>query len=429
MSIKTTSLMHIRKRNGEIVLFDTKYIYNAISKAFDAIWDSDTEIIAIIVEKVHIQAQKKQEKKWSEPIAVEELQDIVENELMDSHHHEVAKEYILYRSNKAQKRKKNIFKKRIALKPYEYPELYDYVDAIRHSYWVHTEFNFTSDINDFHTNITPSEKNVIKNTMLAISQIEVAVKSFWWDIGKKLPKPEIAAVWQTFWESEVRHADAYSHLLELLWLNHEFEKIKDIPVLMKRVDYLEKAIKYAHTESKKDYTLSVLLFSLFIEHVSLFSQFLIMMAFNKHKNLFKWISNAVEATSKEEQIHGLFGIELINTIKKEQPGRFDDDFANIIKEQCQKAYEAEAEVVDRICEQWELDFLPTDIIKEFIKNRLNNSLVSIWYEKIFTIDREKVEQTDWFEAEILTTKHNDFFNKRSINYNKKSKSITADDLF
>ncbi|BCV02319.1 MAG: hypothetical protein CM15mV51_1410 [uncultured marine virus] len=31
------------------------------------------------------------------------------------------------------------------------------------------------------------------------------------------------------------------------------------------------------------YTKSVLLFSLFIEHVSLFSQFLIMMSFNKEK--------------------------------------------------------------------------------------------------------------------------------------------------
>ena len=44
------------------------------------------------------------------------------------------------------------------------------------------------------------------------------------------------------------------------------------------------------------YTKSVLLFSLFIEHVSLFSQFLIMMSFNKDKNLFKGISNVVEST-------------------------------------------------------------------------------------------------------------------------------------
>ena len=48
--------------------------------------------------------------------------------------------------------------------------------------------------------------------MLAISQIEVAVKSFWGDIYHKIPKPEVGAVGATFAEreSEVRHTDAYS---------------------------------------------------------------------------------------------------------------------------------------------------------------------------------------------------------------------------
>ena len=36
----------------------------------------------------------------------------------------------------------NIFKKRENILPYEYPELLDYKDAIRHSYWIDTEFNF-----------------------------------------------------------------------------------------------------------------------------------------------------------------------------------------------------------------------------------------------------------------------------------------------
>lgn len=200
-------------------------------------------------------------------------------------------------------RKPDIFKKRTNLKPYEYPQLYEYTDAVRHSYRLHTEFNFTSDIQDFKVNVTEVERHVIKYTMLAIAQIEVAVKSFRGDIYKKMPKPEIAAVGFTFAESEVRHMDAYSHLLEILGLNEEFAKINEMPVLMHRVKYLEGIIQTSKTDNDQDYALAILLFSLFIEHVSLFSQFLIMMSFNKYKNLFKGISNAVEATSKEEQIH------------------------------------------------------------------------------------------------------------------------------
>ena len=50
--------------------------------------------------------------------------------------------------------KNNIFEKRVNILPYEYPSLLAYKDAIRHSYWIHTEFNFTTDIDDFKTKIT-----------------------------------------------------------------------------------------------------------------------------------------------------------------------------------------------------------------------------------------------------------------------------------
>ena len=129
--------------------------------------------------------------------------------------------------------------------------------------------------------------------MLAISQIEVAVKSFWGDIYHRIPKPEIGSVGSTFAESEVRHADAYSHLLEILGLNSEFKELKKKPAIMKRVRYLETALKNSKSDDNREYAESILLFSLFIEHVSLFSQFLIIMAFNKHKNMLKGISNVV----------------------------------------------------------------------------------------------------------------------------------------
>ena len=60
---------------------------------------------------------------------------------------------------------------------------------------------------------------------------------------------------------------------------------------------------------------------------------------------------------------------------------------------------------------------------------INNSLESIGIEKAFEIDQELVSQTEWFDDEIIGTKHGDFFVKRSINYSKRTQSITSDDLF
>jgi ribonucleoside-diphosphate reductase beta chain len=325
--------------------------------------------------------------------------------------------------------KRDIFRKRINILPYEYPSLLQYKDAIRHSYWIESEFNFTTDINDYKMIINDVERNVIKKTMLAIAQIEVNVKTFWADMYKRMPITEIGDVGMTFAESEVRHKDAYAKLLRILGLEEEFRTVVEIPAIKDRINYLSKYLDGTRSKDDKMYAKSVLLFSLFIEHVSLFSQFLIMMSFNKEKNLFKGISNVVEATSKEEDIHGNFGIEIINIIKEEHPEWFDEEFNQLIYSACKKAYKAECKVLDWIFENGELDFLPKETIQHFIQNRFNNSLNKIGMNNLFTPDLSLLEKTMWFEVEITSTKEGDFFYKRSVDYNKKSKSITADDLF
>ena len=422
-------ITQILKRDYETTPFVVNKISNAIEKAMLSVGNGTKQDAHSISNNVleTLTNRKIIDNRYLP--TVEQVQDLVEEKLMESAFHDVAKAYILYRDEQARNRKTNIFEKRINLKPYEYPALNDYVDAIRHSYWIHSEFNFTSDIQDFKTRLTIVEQNAIKNTMLAISQIEVAVKGFWRDLYNKMPKPEIGSVGSTFAESEVRHHDAYSHLLEILGLNNEFKHLKKKPVIMRRVQYLETALKNAKSEDNKEFSETILLFSLFIEHVSLFSQFLIIMAFNKHRNMLKGVSNVVEATSKEEQIHGDFGIDIIKIIKHENPTWFDQEHANQVQDMCREAFESESKIIDWIFEAGELDFLPKNVINEFIKNRFNNSLESIGIEKVFDINEDLVVKTEWFDDEIIGTKHGDFFVKRSINYAKRQKSVTGDDLF
>jgi ribonucleoside-diphosphate reductase beta chain len=326
-------------------------------------------------------------------------------------------------------KKKNIFEGRVNILPYEYPSLLKYKDAIRHSYWIDTEYNFTTDINDFKVNVSDVERDIIKKTMLAISQIEVNVKTFWADMYKRMPITEIGDVGMTFAESEVRHKDAYARLLRILGLEDEFRTVVQIPAIRDRISYLSKYLDGTRSRDDKMFTKSVLLFSLFIEHVSLFSQFLIMMSFNKEKNIFKGISNVVEATSKEEDIHGNFGVEIINIIKEENPEWFDESFNSLIYSACNKAFVAECKILDWIFENGELEFLPKETIKHFIMNRFNNSLNKIGMNSIFEVDTTLLERVHWFDLEITSSKEGDFFYKRLVDYTKKEKSITEDDLF
>jgi len=414
-------LQYVIKRNGEKELFQPQKITNAVLKAMTEVDAINEDMASSVSSNVTVDL-------WNgelENPTVDNIHDLVENELMNLGLNDVAKSYILYRD----KHRPNIFNKRVNLKPYEYPQLNDYVDAIRHSYWVHTEFNFTSDIQDFKVNLSDKEQTAVKRAMLAISQIEVAVKTFWGDIYKKMPKPEIGNVGATFAESEVRHADAYSNLIKVLGLNSEFETLMEVPAIRKRVKYLEKSIANSSVLENKEYFETVILFSMFVENVSLFSQFLVIMAFNKHKNVLKGMSNAVEATSKEEKIHAEFGFDLVNLIKEENPSWWTDELVSDIVDATIDAFDAESEIVEWMFEDGDLDFLTKEETLEFIKDRFNKSLESIGIDGIFNVNEQLLDNTEWFDDEILATKHTDFFNKRSINYSKRQKSITSDDLF
>jgi ribonucleoside-diphosphate reductase beta chain len=412
---------YVTKRDGSTENFNKDKIGTAVEKAMKSIGiRSKTLPNEVATEVTDILNRQ-----YSQDVivSVDTVHRTVENVIMDMGLHDLAREYILFRFNNAP----NIFRKRTNLKPYEYPQLAEYTDAIRHSYWVHTEFNYSSDIQDMKVRMTPQEVEIVKKAMLAISQIEVQVKTFWAKIGDRMPKPEVQAVGVTFGESEVRHADAYSNLIEIMGLNSEFESLVDVPAIKKRIAYLEQSM-YAPVDDK-DYFHKIILFSMFVENVSLFSQFLIMMAFNKHKNVLKGISNAVEATSKEEDIHARFGFELVNIMRAENPEWFDKDSINEVNRLCREAYKAESAIVDWIYGDTDLDFLPKDTVKEFLKHRFNQSLQAIDMKPIYDVDKEVIKTTDWFVEEILSTKNVDFFVKRSTAYSKKTKAFTEDDLF
>jgi ribonucleoside-diphosphate reductase beta chain len=319
-----------------------------------------------------------------------------------------------------------IFQPRRQIKPYEYPEAVDFAKPIRDAFWTVEHFNFTKDIQDYQVTLTGLEQSAIKRTLLAISQVEAKVKEFWGDLYKHFPKAEFSIVGSTFAECEVRHMETYSHLLELLGLNDEFDRILEVPSIAARVNYISEAMEYSSSKDQQQYVTTLALFSLFVENVSLFSQFAIIKSFSKERNTLRAVDNAVQATQKEELVHGMFGTYLINLIREEVPEWFGSDFYDTIREACLKSYEAELEILDWIFEEGDLEFLPRAALQNFLKNRFNDSVVGIGGKPIFD-DIGDLSSLKWFDEEIKAATHVDFFAKKSPNYARVE--ISADELF
>lgn len=323
----------------------------------------------------------------------------------------------------------NLFEPRINYKPFEYPEIMDFVDAINKSFWVHSELEFTADVQDFRSQMQEHERNAIKNSLLAIAQIEVAVKSFWGDLYHHMPKPEMNGLGSTFAECEFRHSEAYSRLLTVLGYDKEFEKVVEVPAIAKRIAYLKEALQHTKSVDPKKYASSLFLFSVLIENVSLFSQFAIILSFTRFKGLLKNVSNIIAWTSVDEQIHANAGMFLINKIQEENPELFEEKDEYLLMAQIKKSVEVESEILDWIFEMGPIDHITKTDLINFMKYRVNDSLEKIGMDKMYSLTDEQYAPMRWFEEEVFANSLDDFFAKRPVEYTKHDKSITEDDLF
>jgi len=322
-----------------------------------------------------------------------------------------------------------LFEEQIARKPDLYPWTKQFIEAIWKGFWTPEEFNFRSDYSQFKTDLTPEEQQVVVKTMSAIGQIEIAVKSFWADVGNHLPHPSIKDLGYAMANSEVIHNMAYEKILDVLHLTHVFEENLNEKVIRGRVDYLRKYNEKVYADDKKQYIYSIMLFTLFVENVSLFSQYYIIMHLNRNKAVMKDCAQQVQYTRNEEMLHAQVGIKLIQTLREEYPELFDEELQARVQEECIEALKAESKVIDWIMDGYSAPGLSADILKAFIAKRMSESIDAIGFDSSEIVyDKALSDETFWFDEELYGANMTDFFQKRPVEY-AKGKGISVDDLF
>ena len=331
-------------------------------------------------------------------------------------------------------KERNIFEKREQFKPYEYPEVEKYNDAINKTYWIHDEVKaeLDEDVQDYHNKLSENDKFIISTILRTFADTETAVLDDCWGIiGKYFPKAEFQGLGMTFAENEFRHASAYWQINELLDLT-DFEPYSEDPILSKKFEnLLNNSLNVPNFDPEnlddvRRLAKGIAIFSAFTERVSLFSQFMIMRSFSSNKrSLLKGIGNIISWSVNDENIHGLAGIWIFNQIKKEYPEIWTSEFKSEIYTAAQTVIDIEKNVLDQIFVNGDLPNLTKSDLINYMKARTNDSLVRIDLDEVFNIDEEAMERVAWFEEGITTLEQVDFLDSRSTDYTKKMVSFTA----
>jgi ribonucleoside-diphosphate reductase beta chain len=322
-----------------------------------------------------------------------------------------------------------IFQESLSRKPDYYSWAQKFVEAAQNGFWTHREFNFSSDIQDFKVLLSDQERTMVIRSLACIGQIEISVKTFWAKLGENCPHPSLFDLGYTLAHQEVIHGNAYSRLLEVLGIDDAFEEILKLDIIKGRVNYLKKHTHKYHSDNKKQFIYALILFTLFIENISLFSQFYTLNWFYRFKNVLKDTNKQTEYSAREEDLHAKVGVTLINVIKEEHPELFDEELEQKVMYEASQAIRYEFEIVDWIINGYESEALNSAVVKNFIRNRMNESLVSIGYKPMFEIDQDMLQSALWFDEQLLGNNMTDFFNSRPTEYSKSDKSFSEEDLF
>jgi ribonucleoside-diphosphate reductase beta chain len=315
---------------------------------------------------------------------------------------------------------RDIFKPRLVYKPFEYPELEEFIKPIKTTDWVHDEINFDRDVQDYHTKCNPKERKMIGTILKSFAMTEVFVADeFWGIISNYLPKPEIAWAAATFAENEWRHAAAYHRMNEVLGLE-DFDSFLEDEVVMSRLNNLTKIGKdHKGQPSKKDVARTLAIFGAFTENVSLFSQFAILRSFSSNgRNQLLNIGNIIDWSQADEQQHAKVAIWLFNQIIAENPDMWTDEFKSSIYTAATVTFDLEVNLINQIFEMGDLPNLKKDDLINYMKNRINLSLKLLGLRPIFHVDEEQLKALNWFDTQFTTLSQPDFFAKRPTDYTK-----------
>lgn len=321
-----------------------------------------------------------------------------------------------------------LFDEQLSRKPNHYPWTQDIINALWHSFWTPNEFSFRADYAQFHSELTDKERQLVVRALAYIGQVEIAVKTFWRDIGNTFPHPSITDMGCVMANNEVIHNQAYEKLLDVLQLQDAFDELLQNPYVAARVKYLRKHLQPVYADKRKQAVYSLTLFTLFVENTSLFGQFYVIQHLNRFRNVLKDTAQQVQYTRLEEQLHAKAGILLINTLRQEYPELFDDELEERIRRECRETLEHEGRLVEWMLDGYEGDHLNAEILRAYVGKRLALSMEEAGFAPV-EYDRELAKRTLWMDEEVKGATLTDFFQQRPVEYQKNHRTYDESELF
>lgn len=282
-------------------------------------------------------------------------------------------------------------------------------------HWIHTEIDMLEDCADFWGELDQNEQNIITQTLRFFTQSDVEVARCYIDYYLQVFKsPEVRMMLISFANMEAIHVLSYAFLNTSLKLpDSDFAEF---------IQYKEMADKYNYMQQfnindPKGIATTLAIVSGFIEGLSLFSSFTILLYFSAKRNEYKkgclrGLGQIISFSIRDETLHCLSIIKLFKLYMKENNLKLED-IEEQVRENCKKVVELEIAYIDLIFKNGDLPGLSKEELKLHIYYLANIRLNQLGFSSMF-----EGKFLDWTKNFLYPKQLANFFESFETNYAK-----------
>jgi len=307
-----------------------------------------------------------------------------------------------------------------------------YIKAVANN-WVPTEVPMNRDIEQWRskTDLTEDERTVIKRCLGFFAGSESLVaNNLLLSIFRWVTNPECRQYIGRQNYEELLHNHTIVYICDSLSLDISeiYEAYKTVPSIKAKDDFLmgitsdisRPEFNTTSVEGKRELVRNLLSYYIICEGIMFFSGFAMLLSFGRQNKL-PGISEQIQYTLRDESLHIQFGVNLINTIRKEHPSVWNPAFEKETIEHIKKAVDLEI--------LYAYDVMPNGILGlnapmfiDYVQYIANRRLESLGLDFKYNSD---INPFPWMSEVIDLQKNKNFFESRVTDY---ATGIVKDDF-
>jgi len=248
----------------------------------------------------------------------------------------------------------------LTLRPMRYPAFYEmYKDAIRNT-WTVEEIDFGIDLNDLRHKLSAADRHLIERLVAFFATGDsIVANNLVLNLYQHINAPEARMYLSRQLYEEALHVQFYLTLLDAYIPDparraEAFAAIENIPSIrakaafcFKWMDSIQSLRQLETREQRRAFLLNLICFACCIEGLFFFAAFAYVW-FLRSRGLLPGLASGTNWVFRDESGHMAFALEVIHTVRSEDPGLFDAGMERDVRAMLREAIEVEAGFADDV---------------------------------------------------------------------------------